>query len=233
MSFHQQYKTSICHWPQEDRPRERLIKYGEHQLSNSELLAILLRTGHRGENAVDLARKILDKFKTFRQMSHTDARQWDGFKGLGPAKMAQIKAAIEIGRRFREDEVRGQSPKIKSSRDIVEILFPRLRDLKIEVFQVAYLNSSNRLIAIEEQNQGTVNFASPILREIFQKALQHFATSVICVHNHPSGDIVPSVEDKNFTRKLVEAGRIMQVKVLDHVIIGDNAYYSFADQSLL
>ncbi|MDO8580274.1 MAG: JAB domain-containing protein, partial [Candidatus Omnitrophota bacterium] len=107
------------------------------------------------------------------------------------------------------------------------------RDLKIEVFQVAYLNSSNRLIAIEEQNQGTVNFASPILREIFQKALQHFATSVICVHNHPSGDIVPSVEDKNFTRKLVEAGRIMQVKVLDHVIIGDNAYYSFADQSLL
>ncbi|PIP21100.1 MAG: hypothetical protein COX40_01200 [Candidatus Omnitrophica bacterium CG23_combo_of_CG06-09_8_20_14_all_40_11] len=222
--------TGIKTWPKDDRPREKLLKNGEHTLSNSELLAILLRSGVKGQSAIDLARKILEKFKTFRNMSHTDLSQWKEFKGLGIAKIAQVKAAIEIGRRFREDEVKENQPQIESSKDVVDILMPRMRDLKKEVFKIVLINSQNRIIDIFEAEEGTVNKASPIIREIFQKALQNFATSLICVHNHPSGKVDPSTEDREFTEELFKAGKIMQVAVLDHVIIGDNNYYSFADQ---
>ncbi|OGX27974.1 MAG: hypothetical protein A3D10_00550 [Omnitrophica WOR_2 bacterium RIFCSPHIGHO2_02_FULL_48_11] len=225
-----EYKTSICSWPSDDRPRERLLKYGEHKLTNTELLAILLRTGIKGESAVDLARKLLDKFKTFRAMSHTDSRDWDKFKGLGPAKISQIKAALEIGRRFREDEARVENVQIKSAQDLVTILMPRLRDLKKEVFKVAFLDGQNRVLAIEDLDEGTVNYASPVIREIYHRALQHFATAMICLHNHPSGKPVPSVEDRQFTRKLIDAGLTLGVKILDHIIIGDNAFYSFAEK---
>lgn len=227
------YSISIRNWPEDDRPREKLLKNGEHTLSNSELLAILLRTGVKGQSAIDLARKILEKFKTFRNLSHTDLSQWKEFKGLGIAKIAQIKAAIEIGRRFREDEAKENQPKIESSKDVVDILIPRMRDLKKEVFKIVLLNSQNRIIDIFDAEEGTVNKANPIIREIFQKALQNYATSLICVHNHPSGKTEPSTEDREFTQKLFKAGKIMQVDVLDHVIIGDNQYYSFADEGLL
>ena len=224
-----QKANSIKSWPEDDRPREKLLKNGEHTLSNSELLAILLRTGVKGQSAIDLARKILDKFKTFRNMSHTDARDWKEFKGLGSAKIAQIKADLEIGRRFREVEQHQEKPKIKSSKDIAEILTPRMRDLKKEVFKVIFLDSQNRIIAIEDIAEGTVNHAQPIIREIFQRALQCFAVSVICVHNHPSGICTPSQEDRIFTKKLNEAGEAIQVKMLDHIIIGESAYHSFSD----
>ena len=224
---------TIKNWPLSDRPREKLLKDGEHKLSNSELVAILLRNGVKGESAVDLARKILIKFGTFRNMGHTDIRDWKEFKGLGQAKIAQIKAAIEIGRRFREDEAKENQPKIESSKDIVDILMPRMRDLKKEVFKIVLLNSQNRIIDISDTEEGTVNKANPIIREIFQKALQNYAVSLICVHNHPSGNTEPSIEDREFTEELFKAGKIMQVAVLDHVIIGDNEYYSFADEGIL
>ncbi len=224
---------AIKDWPLLDRPREKLLKNGEHTLSNSELLAILLRSGVKGQSAIDLAREILQKFKTFRNLSHTDLAQWKEFKGLGIAKIAQIKAAIEIGRRFREDEVKESQPKIESSKDVVDILMPRMRDLKKEVFKIVLLNSQNRIIDMFDTEEGTVNKASPIIREIFQKALQNYAASLICVHNHPSGKTEPSREDRDFTKELYQAGNIMQVKVLDHVIIGDNEYYSFADDGVL
>lgn len=165
---------SIKNWPKDDRPREKLLKNGEHTLSNTELIAILLRSGVKGQSAIDLSRKILSKFKTFRDMSHTDIRDWKEFKGLGQAKIAQIRAALEIGRRFREDEVKENQPKINSSKDIVDILMPRMRDLKKEVFKVLLLNSQKRVIDIVEIIEGTVNKADPVIREIFQKALQAF-----------------------------------------------------------
>lgn len=227
------YENAIKNWPKDERPREKLLKFGEHTLTNAELLAILLRSGVKGNSAVDLGRKIIAKFKTFRNLSHTDISQWKEFKGLGIAKITQIKAAIEIGRRFREDEVKENQPKIESSKDVVDILMPRMRDLKKEVFKIVLLNSQNRIIDIFDAEEGTVNKASPIIREIFQKALQNFATSLICVHNHPSGKVDPSTEDREFTEELFKAGNIMQVKVLDHVIIGDNEYYSFADEVLI
>jgi len=225
------YMKSIKNWPIDDKPREKLLKYGEHTLSDTELLAILLRTGTKGETAIDLAREILQKFGSFRNISHTDMRKWKSIKGLGPAKIAQIKAAIEIGRRFREEKVK-EKPKIKSSKDVFGILMARMRDLKTEVFKVLLLDSKNRIIEIAEIEQGTVNQANPIIREIFQKASENFSSSIICVHNHPSGDPTPSKEDKEFTKKLVEAGNTLQIKVLDHIIIGDT-YFSFADNGLL
>lgn len=224
------YPTAICQWPKEDRPREKMMRYGEQALSNSELLAILLRTGTKGESALDLARKVIHKFKTFRNMSHTDTRDWLELKGLGLAKIAQVKAALEIGRRFREDETRLERPRIKSAQDIVDILMPQMRDLKKEVFKVVFLNSQNRIIAIEDLEEGTVNHAAPIIREIFQRALQHFSVSIICAHNHPAGEVRPSDEDKAFTQKLVESGKTLGIKVLDHIILGSNGCYSFEDE---
>lgn len=227
--IHQQ-SCSICEWPTEDRPREKLLKLGEDHLSNSELLAIVIRTGVKGESAVELSRRILTKFKTFRHMSQASVQEWSAFKGLGEAKIAQIKAAIEIGRRFRENEMKEEQAQIKSSRDLVSLLMPQMRDLKVEIFKTVYLDSQNRLIEIAEESRGTVNFTSPIIREIFQKALQKFATSIICVHNHPSGQVKPSDEDISFTKRLAEAGRTLGIPVLDHLIIGNNCHYSFADE---
>ena len=225
--------AGIKSWPQDDRPREKLLSRGAGALSNSELLAILLRTGVAGVSAIDLARRILDKFGTFRNMSHSDIRDWKEFKGLGPAKTAQIKAALEIGRRFRENEVISGKQKIGSAREVVNIIMPQMRDLKTEVFKVIYLNSNNRIIDVSDAATGTVNQAMPIVREIIHAALQKFAAAVICVHNHPSANIAPSPEDKKFTGELSAAGKLMGIKVLDHIIIGDNAYFSFADEGVM
>jgi DNA repair protein RadC len=223
----------IKSWPQDDRPREKLLKRGAGALSNSELLAILLRTGVKGVSAIDLARQIIDKYGTFRNMIHTDMREWKEFKGMGPAKIAQIQAALEIGRRFRDVEVRSSKQKIAAAKDIVSIIMPQMRDLKTEVFKVVYLNSNNRIIEISDATTGTVNLAMPIVREIIHAALQKFAAAIICVHNHPSANITPSPEDKKFTQELSAAGKLMGIKVLDHIIIGDGNYFSFADEGIL
>jgi DNA repair protein RadC len=225
--------SGIKSWPADDRPREKLLTCGAGTLSNSELLSILLRTGVAGVSAIDLARRIIEKFGTFRNMSHTDQREWKEFKGLGPAKIAQIQAALEIGRRFREDEVRPTQQKIASARDVVDIIMPQVRDLKTEVFKVVYLNSNNRIINIGDAATGTVNQAMPIVREIIHAALQKFAAAIICVHNHPSANITPSPEDKKFTQELAAAGKLLGIKVLDHIIIGDGDYFSFADQGMI
>ena len=166
-------------------------------------------------------------------MSHTDARDWKEFKGLGSAKIAHIQAALEIGRRFREDEASTGKQKITSAKDIMDILMPQMRDLKTEVFKVVYLDSNNRIIDIADAATGTVNHAMPIVREIIHSALQKFAVAIICVHNHPSGGLKPSKEDRDFTRELCQAGNVMQVKIIDHLIIGDNQHFSFADSGEL
>lgn len=228
-----EYKTSIKNWGEDEKPREKLLNLGEHRLSNTELLAILLRTGVKGESAVELARKILHRFKSFRNMSHTSMKSWEGIKGLGAAKICQIKAAIEIGRRYGEEELKEERPKLSSPEDVVRYIMPRMRDLKTEIFKVVHLDSKNRVLAITESEDGTVNQANPIIREIFKTAMDKFAASVICIHNHPSGDPCPSREDSEFTKTLVKAGDILNIKVLDHIIIGDNRHYSFADHQLV
>jgi DNA repair protein RadC len=222
--------TGIKTWPEDDRPREKLLKRGAGALSNSELLAILLRTGTQGTSAIDLARKILKKFSTFRNMAHTDARDWKEFKGLGGAKIAHIQAALEIGRRYREDDVSTGKQKIASAKDVVDIVMPQLRDLKTEMFKVVYLDSNNRIIDISDASVGTVDQAFPIVREIIHAALQKFAKSIVCVHNHPSSECSPSTQDRKFTQDLSNAGNLLDIKLLDHIIIAGDKHFSFADQ---
>lgn len=225
--------TGIKNWPVDDRPREKLLKKGARALTNSELLAILLRTGIKGSSAIDLARKVMKKFGTFRNMLHVDVRDWKEFKGIGNAKVAHIQSALEIGRRFREDEASTGKQKISSAKDIVDILLPQLRDLKTEVFKVVYLDNNNRIIDITDAAIGTVNYATPIVREIIHLALQKFAASIVCVHNHPSANIAPSTQDKKFTKELSDAGKLMETKLIDNIIIGDGNYYSFSDEGIL
>lgn len=223
------YKSSIRNWPSSERPREKLLKYGEHTLSDSELLAILLRTGLKGESAIDVGRKLMQEFGSFRNMGHTTISRWRQIKGMGDAKICQVKAALEIARRFGEEEPKGGRVKVSSPQDVVGIMMPRMRDLKKEIFKVVHLNSRNIITEISELESGTVNQANPIIREIFHNAIEFFSASLICLHNHPSGDPAPSGADKNFTKTLVKAGDVLDIKVLDHIIIGDGTYYSFAD----
>lgn len=225
--------SDIKSWPKDDRPREKLFKSGEHSLTNAELIAILLRSGSRGHSALDLAMNILQRFGSFGRMSHTGIKQWLGLKGIGMAKIAQIRSALEIGRRFREEEIKDSCLRVKSSKEAAAILTPRMRHLRKEVFKVMLLDSGNKVIEIIEAQEGTVNLVSPIIREIFAKALEYFAVSIICFHNHPCGDPSPSREDKEFTSRLVEAGKVLQINTLDHIIIGKVKYFSFVDEDLI
>lgn len=221
------HNTSIKGWPKEDRPREKLLKNGEHTLSDSELLAILLRTGIKGQTAIDLARGILRKFKTFHNMSHTDMRDWKEFKGLGKAKIAQLKAAIEIARRFNNQEEKGNKQTIASTEKAVELFKSRMRGLKNEVFKAVLCDPRNRIIEVVEIAHGTPTESYPIVREIISKALQSFSSGIICIHNHPFGKPTPSKEDEAFTSALKEAGKFMDIKLLDHIIFGEEEFYSF------
>ncbi len=225
--------SGIKAWPTADRPREKLLARGPQDLSNSELLAILLRTGAAGSSAMDLARALLDRFGGFRGMVQTDSRDWQGIRGMGPAKTAQVRAALEIGRRYREEEIRNSRHKISSAADVFAMMSPQLRDLKTEEFRVIYLDGNNRVIAVETAASGTVNQAFPIIREIMHRALQKFAAALIGVHNHPGAEVNPSTQDRRFTRELQAAGRLLDIRVLDHLIIGAEGYFSFADAGLM
>ncbi|MFH0796488.1 MAG: DNA repair protein RadC [Candidatus Omnitrophota bacterium] len=225
--------SGIAGWPEEERPRERLFRQGEHNLSSAELLAILLGSGTRGEDALSLARRIITRVGSFREMSHTDSSLWKEFKGLGKAKIARIKAALEIGRRFREVEKKPERQRISGAKDVVETFMPRMRDLKKEIFKVIYLDGRNRIITVDEIVAGTPNSAHPLIREIISLSLQNFASGVIAIHNHPSGEPEPSQEDREFTRKVQEVCNLVNVKLLDHIIFGDSTYFSFSESNLL
>jgi DNA repair protein RadC len=189
-------------------------------LSDAELLAIILRVGVSGHSALDLARAVINKFGSFRELSQAGPLDWKEFKGLGDAKISQIRAAIEIGKRFYEGQITTKKIKIEKADDVFSLLSPRMRDLKKEVFKVLYLDTKNRLINI-------------IVREIFHKALEYCASSFICAHNHPSGSCEPSVDDRNLTKDILNVSKPIKINFLDHVIIGDNSFYSFANEGFI
>ena len=226
------YDKAIVNWPEEDRPREKLLRYGAHTLSNAELLAILIRTGTKGSSAVDLGRELLRKFKTLRAISASDAAQLREIKGLSTAKIAQIKAAVELGRRMISEERALEGP-IRSSSDVADYLMPLLRDLKHEVFKVVLLDRRNSVLDVVDIDEGDVSRSNPSIRKIMLRAAQAYAAGLIAVHNHPSGDPTPSEQDKVLTRDLVIAGRAMDIRVFDHLIIGDGRYFSLADEGLI
>lgn len=215
---------TIKDWSVDDRPREKLLKKGAGALSNSELLAILISSGTKGMSAIAVSQEILAKFGTFRNMSHCDSREWENFKGLGKAKTAKILAALEIGKRFRENEVLTTRKKITCAEDVANMLIPEMRDLKTEIFKVIYLDNDNRIIDIVDMARGSVNQAYPIIREILHKALQKYASAIICVHNHPGGNLEPSSQDIEFTKRLITGCKSLDIKLLDNIILGKDDF---------
>lgn len=226
------YENAIINWPKDDRPREKLLKHGSHTLSNAELLAILIRTGVEGSSAVDIARELLRKFKTLRAISACDAEELRDIKGLSTAKIAHIKAAVELGRRMMSEE-KTLEGSIRSSADVADYLMPLFRDLKHEVFKVVLLDRRNQLIDVIDIDEGDVARTNPSIRKIMLRTAQAYAAALIAVHNHPSGDPTPSEQDKLLTRDLVMAGRALEIRVFDHLIMGDGRYFSFADEELI
>ena len=224
------YKPSgIARWAIDDRPREKLYRLGPKHLSDSELLAIILRIGVKGKSAIDLAQEIKNRFKTWRNMADIDIAEWKRIKGLGITKISQLLAAIEIGDRIRQERT-GNGKAIKNSKQLAETFFPRLRDLKKEYFWTVLFDGRNKIRDEIEIAQGTATEVSTFTREIMATVIRGAAASFAVVHNHPSGTVEPSKSDKQLTRELVYAGQALKVKLQDHIIIGDDIYYSFAEQ---
>lgn len=227
------YQT-IKDWPEEDRPREKLLNKGAESLTEAELLAIILRTGNAstGQSALDHAHFLLKEFKDLRGIDAAPVRELRAVKGIGPAKAAQLKAALEIGRRMGQEKWEvGQS--LRSSDDVFRHFRNQLEKEKREIFYVVLLTNKNRKIREVKISEGSLTASLVHPREVYNPVIRESAAAVIFVHNHPSGDPAPSPEDVEITRRLKEVGEVMGVRVLDHVVIGHNRYFSFSDRGML
>ena len=226
-------KLSIKQWAETDRPREKLLATGCSSLSDSELIALLIGSGTRKETAVELARRILGSFdNSLNLLGKQSVQELKQFKGIGNAKAVVIAAALEIGRRRRE-EVMEEKPVIQSSRDAWAIMQPVMADLMHEEFWIMLLNRSNRLIETLRTSQGGISGTVTDIRMILKNAILRSASSIVLCHNHPSGNLKPSRADMDITKKMNEAAKLMDIKVLDHIIMADSNYFSFADEGLL
>jgi DNA repair protein RadC len=225
-------RKPISQWPLSERPREKLLQQGAQALSNAELLAIILRIGTRGSSAVELGRTVMQYFGGFRQMADADLAEWRKIKGLGTAKTASLIAAVEIGRRFWAEETVPSKP-IETAEQVAAMFSPHLRDLKHEVFDLLLLNGKRKPLCTIRMDEGTITETNTYSRDIMTAALQKRAAGIVLIHNHPSGESEPSASDKDLTRQVVYAGRIMNVRVHDHVIIGDNKHFSFEAEGLI
>ena len=222
----------IRQWPEDERPRERLLKKGSESLTDAQLLAILLRTGKVKTSALTIAVELLKRAGSLRALGQLSAEELQTVGGIGPAKAAQVKAALELGKRIVAKPLAARL-KVFSSKDIYVHYHPSLSELKKEVFLAVLLDGKNRVIREVLISQGslTVNIVHP--REVFNPAIRDSAAAIVVVHNHPSGDPYPSPEDIDLTKRLVATGEILGIKVLDHVVVGDGSYYSFSDQQRL
>ncbi|TXK84723.1 DNA repair protein RadC [Paenibacillus sp. N3.4] len=218
--------------PLEERPRERMLQYGASALSNAELLAILLRTGTLSESALRLAGRILSECGGLRSLVDMSKEQLTQIKGIGDVKALQIQAGIEIGRRLAKSSL-SERVTIRSPQDIADLLREDLRYLQKEHFVCLFLNTKNHVLAQETLSMGSLNASIVHPREVFRAAIQRSSASIVCVHNHPSGDPTPSPEDIQLTHRLVEAGAIIGIEVLDHVIIGDQRFISLKEQGFM
>ena len=224
---------SIKNWNQNDQPREKLRDKGKTSLSDAELVAILIGSGNRNESAVDLSKRILASVdNNLNALGKLSLKQLMTFKGIGEAKGITIAAALELGRR-RNGEEHVQKKKITSSESVFQVMQPILGELPHEEFWILYLNNSNKIIQKSQLSKGGITGTLVDVRLVLKNALEVGATGLILVHNHPSGTLKPSEADKQITRKLKMAGESLDIKVLDHVIVTEKAYFSFADESLL
>ena len=226
-------KLSIKQWAEDDRPREKLLSKGRLALSNAELIAILISSGSIDESAVDLSKRILASTQdNLIELSKLSIADLCTFKGIGPARAVTITAALELGRRRREAEAL-QKKTISCSRDAFEIMQSTLADINYEEFWVLLLNRANQVIRKVNISEGGFSGTVADPKKIFKLALENSASGIILCHNHPSGNLKPSDADINLTRKLKEAGSYLDLPILDHLIIGDEKYLSFADDALL
>ncbi len=224
---------SIKFLAEDDRPREKFVLKGRNSLSDAELLAIIMGSGNREDSAVELARKILVSVgNNWHNLSLLQISDLMKFKGIGEAKAISICTALEIGRRRSAQDVI-EKVKIESSSDSFKILQPFLGDLQTEQFWAIFLNQNNRILGKTQLSSGGINQSVVDVRILFKTALDHFATGIVVAHNHPSGNLKPSQEDLKITKQIDEAGKLLNIQLLDHVIISQNSYFSFADESLL
>ncbi len=225
-------KLSIKNWSIDDRPREKLISNGKKSLSDAELLAIIIGSGSRTASAVELSQRILHQYNNdLNQLSKCTIKDLMGVKGIGEAKAVSIMAAIELGLR-RKNTHKKERQSITSSQDVFDIMQSKLADLPYEEFWAVFLNRSNKIIDKVKFSQGGVSGTVVDVRMILKSAIQHLASSIILVHNHPSGNINPSTEDIHLTTKLKEGAKLIDIQVLDHLIVCDNLFYSFADEGV-
>lgn len=224
--------SGIANWSVDERPRERLLSRGAHALTDAELLAIIIRVGVKGKNAVALGQEILGKFGSLQGMMTAPIMAWEDIKGIKGAKLAQLQAALEIGRRVSLPTTREKTI-IKSTAQAASYFAARLRGLPHEHFRVVYLNRLGRVLDDSLIAEGTVDSVRPPVRVVVARALQTNASTLILAHNHPSGSAQPSESDKTLTREILAACKPLGLRVLEHVIVSENEEYSFADSGLL
>jgi len=220
--------------PLEERPREKMLKIGAQALSNAELLAILLRTGSKKDSVLRIAERILKKYEEMgvAALASLSPQELSKIKGIGPVKAVTIVAAIELGKRLH-GKATTEKPVIRAPQDVSTLLMGRLRYETKEHFMIVLLSTKNHVLAIPTISIGSLNASIVHPRELFHEAINHSAAAVILVHNHPSGDPTPSPEDIRLTKKLMDAGEILEIHVLDHVIIGDNKYVSLKELGII
>ena len=227
--------SGIKSWAEEDRPREKLLQKGKHMLSESELIAILVRSGTKKNDALQVSKELLGKVQNdLNALSKLSVKDMLSLKvkGIGETKAITIVAALELGRRRQSSEVKDKE-KITSSRDIFDALHPLLADKPHEEFWILLLNRANKVIDKMSISSGGLTGTVADVRMIFNHAIKSQATSIVLSHNHPSGNLSPSQSDIDLTKKMVRAGETLDIKVLDHLIIGENRYYSFADEGMI
>lgn len=226
------YTVAMRDLPSEDRPRERLLRYGPQALSTMELMAILLRTGTRDYSAVGLAEHLLSKCGGLRGVAKASVRELSKIKGIGPVKAVEIAACVELGRRL-STRVSEPRPIITSPEDAADLLLPEIMGETKEHFLSLLLDTKNRVIKTLTVSVGSLDSSIVHPREVFKDAITHSAASILVAHNHPSGDLTPSPEDKAVTRRLVEAGQLLGIEVLDHLILGDGRWLSLKERGFL
>lgn len=233
MGNYKQQSFGIKSWAEEDRPREKLMDKGRHMLTEAELIAILIGSGNRDETAVELSRRILASTgNNLNELGKLNVNELCKFKGIGDAKAISIVAAMELGRRRKETETTKRD-KITSSKDVFDIMKPAMVDLPHEEFWLLILNRAHHVIKKELISRGGVAGTVVDAKIIFKTAIEHYASSIIICHNHPSGNLRPSEADIKITKNIKEAGKIMEIPLLDHLIITDSGFYSFGDEGIL
>jgi len=222
----------ITQWPKKERPRERLLQHGPQHLTEAELLGILIGKGIRKKTAIDLARELLDRYESLKKLFSRSPSELTAVKGIGSAKAATLSAAFELVRRIQSHKDTDK-PSFRRSSDIADHYLPLMRDLRKEVFKILLLNRANRLIKEVFISEGTLDASIVHPRDVFREALLEPAAGIILIHNHPSGNPSPSEEDLRITKQLVEAGRLLGIRVFDHIILAGESYRSLADEGLL